>query len=156
MFSGLSRNGLSLRPQYALLPSTTVAIEARSYVFDATSRPTATTRGGGFGNREQQLGISLSTYLHQYYLNSSAYPRQCDADGAPAGQSVLSDRTPRNYWTTNAGWSGVGGVVELQTGSSRRATAADLSISRSCSESAASRWCCRGSAEFARKESSSA
>jgi hypothetical protein len=28
---------------------------------------------------------------------------------------VISDRTPRNYWSTNAGWSGVGGVVEVQS-----------------------------------------
>ena len=115
VFSGLTANGLSLRPQYALLPSTTVSIEARSYVFDATSRPTASNAGGGFGNREQQLGISLSTYLHQYYLNSSAYLGNVTRTVTPVGQSVISDRTPRNYWMTNAGWSGVGGVLELQT-----------------------------------------
>jgi len=34
---------------------------------------------------------------------------------SPLGQSVVTDRSPRNYWTTNAGWSGVGGVVEVQT-----------------------------------------
>ncbi|MEO8908946.1 MAG: NEW3 domain-containing protein [Gemmatimonadaceae bacterium] len=115
VFSGLSANGVSLRPQYALRPSTTVAIEARSYVFDATSRPIASNAGGGFGNREQQLGISLSTYVHQYYLNSSAYLGNVTRSVSPVGQSVISDRTPRNYWTTNAGWSGVGGAVELQT-----------------------------------------
>jgi hypothetical protein len=115
VFSGLTANGLSLRPQYALLPSTTLSIEARSYVFDATSRPTASNAGGGFGNREQQLGISLSTYLHQYYLNSSAYLGNVTRTVTPVGQSVITDRTPRNYWTTNAGWSGVGGVLELQT-----------------------------------------
>ena len=27
----------------------------------------------------------------------------------------MSDRTPRNYWTANAGWSAVGGIVEVQT-----------------------------------------
>jgi hypothetical protein len=75
VFSGLTANGVSLRPQFAVFHSTTLAVEARSYVFDATSRPTAGNSGGGFGNREQQLGISLSTYLHQYYLNSSAYLR---------------------------------------------------------------------------------
>jgi hypothetical protein len=115
VFSGLTANGLSLRPQYALLPSTTLSIEARSYLFDATSRPTANNAGGGFGNREQQLGISLSTYVHQYYLNSSAYLGNVTRTVSPVGESVISDRTPRNYWTTNAGWSGVGGVLELQT-----------------------------------------
>jgi len=115
VFSGLTANGLSLRPQYALLPSTTLAIEARSYVFDATSRPTLSNSGGGFGNREQQLGISLSTYLHQYYLNSSAYLGNVTRTVSPVGQSTTSDRTPRNYWTTNAGWSGVGGALEVQT-----------------------------------------
>ncbi|HEY3745730.1 MAG TPA: NEW3 domain-containing protein [Gemmatimonadaceae bacterium] len=115
VFSGLNAKGLSLRPQYALLPSTTLSIEARSYVFDATSRPTASNAGGGFGNREQQLGISLSTYLRQYYLNSSAYLGNVTRTVTPVGQSVITDRTPRNYWTTNAGWSGVGGILELQT-----------------------------------------
>jgi hypothetical protein len=115
VFSGLSANGFSLRPQYAIRPSTTLAIEARSYVFDATSRPTASSAGGGFGNHEQQLGISLSSYLRGYYLNSSAYLGNVTRTVSQVGQAVISDRTPRNYWTTNAGWSGVGGVVELQT-----------------------------------------
>jgi hypothetical protein len=115
VFSGLTANGFSLRPQYAIRPTTTLAIEARSYVFDATTRPTLTNTGGGFGNREQQLGISLSTYLRQYYLNSSAYLGNTTRTVSPIGQSVVTDRSPRNYWTTNAGWSGVGGVLELQT-----------------------------------------
>jgi hypothetical protein len=115
VFSGLNANGFSLRPQYALFPSTTLAIEARSYVFNAESRPTASNPGGGFGNREQQLGISFSTFLHQYYLNSSAYLGNVTRSVSPVGQSATSDRTPRNYWTTNGGWSGVGGALEVQT-----------------------------------------
>ncbi len=115
VFSGLSANGFSVRPQYAIRAATTLAIEARSYVFDATSRPTALNAGGGFGNREQQLGLSLSTYVRQYYVNSSAYLGNVTRTVSPIGQSVISDRSPRNYWTTNAGWSGAGGVLEVQT-----------------------------------------
>jgi len=115
VFSGLTANGFSLRPQYALLPTTTLAIEARSYVFDATTRPTLENAGGGFGNREEQLGISLSTYLREYYFNSSAYMGNTTRTVSPLGQGVITDRSPRNYWTTNAGWSGVGGVLEIQT-----------------------------------------
>ena len=115
VFSGLHANGFSLRPQYAIRPTTTLAIEARSYVFDATSRPTATNAGGGFGNRDEQLGVSLSTYVRQYYLNSSAYLGNTTRTVSPFGQGVVTDRSPRNYWTTNAGWSGVGGVLEVQT-----------------------------------------
>ena len=115
VFSGLTSNGLSLRPQYAIRGATTLAIEARSYVFDATSRPTATNVGGGFGNREQQLGISLSTYFSQYYFNSSAYLGNVTRTVSPAGQGVVTDRTPRNYWTTNAGWSGTAGILEVQS-----------------------------------------
>ena len=115
VFSGLTANGLSLRPQYAIRGATTLAIEARSYVFDATSRPTATNAGGGFGNREQQLGLSLSTYVSQYYLNSSAYLGNVMRTVSPIGQGVISDRSPRNYWTTNAGWSGAGGILEVQS-----------------------------------------
>jgi hypothetical protein len=28
---------------------------------------------------------------------------------------VIADRTPRNYWTTNGGWSGAAGIVEVQS-----------------------------------------
>jgi hypothetical protein len=115
VFTGLNANGISLRPQYAIRENTTLSIEARSYVFDATSRPTATNAGDGFGNREQQLGLSLSTYVRQYYLNSSAYLGNVMRTVSPVGQSSITDRTPRNYWTNNAGWSGAGGVVEVQT-----------------------------------------
>jgi hypothetical protein len=115
VFSGLRANGFSLRPQYSIRPTTTLALEARSYVFDATSRPTPTNAGGGFGNRDEQLGVSLSTYVRQYYLNSSAYLGNITRTVSPLGQSVVTDRSPRNYWTTNAGWSGVGGIVEVQT-----------------------------------------
>jgi hypothetical protein len=115
VFSGLKSNGFSLRPQYAIRDGTTIAIEGRSYVFDATSRPTPSNSGGGFGSREEQLGISLNTYVGQYYLNSSAYLGNVTRTVSPPGQSMVTDRTPRNYWTTNAGWSGVGGVLELQT-----------------------------------------
>ena len=115
VFSGLKSNGFSLRPQYALRSATTIAIEARSYLFDATSRPTPSNTGGGFGSREEQLGISFSTYVRQYYLNSSAYIGNVTRSVSPSGQSTVTDRSPRNYWTTSAGWSGVGGVVEVQT-----------------------------------------
>jgi hypothetical protein len=115
VFSGLNANGLSLRPQYAIHGATTIAIEARSYVFDATSRPSVGNAGGGFGNREQQLGASLSTYVHQYYLNTSAYLGNVTRTVSPIGQAVITDRTPRNYWTTNGGWAGAGGVVEVQS-----------------------------------------
>ena len=115
VFSGLKSSGYSLRPQYAIRAGTTVAIEMRSYEFDAISRPTVSAAGGGFGNREQQLGISLSTYHRQYHLNSSAFLGNVTRTVSPVGQSTLTDRTPRNYWTTNAGWSGVGGVVEILT-----------------------------------------
>jgi hypothetical protein len=115
VFSGLAAHGFSLRPQYAIRSTTTLAIEARSYVFDATSRPTLTNTGGGFGNREEQLGLSLSTYVRQYYFNTSAYLGNVTRTVSPLGQSMVTDRSPRNYWTTNAGWSGVGGVLEMQT-----------------------------------------
>jgi hypothetical protein len=114
VFSGLKSNGYSLRPQLRVRGTTTVALEMRSYQFDAISRPTTTGTGGSFGSREQQLGISLNTYLRQYYLNSSAFLGNVTRTVTPVGQSVLTDRTPRNYWTANAGWSGVGGVMELQ------------------------------------------
>ena len=115
VFSGLTANGFSLRPQYAILASTTLAVEARSYAFDATSRPTPDNSGGGFGNREQQLGLSLSTYVRQYYFNSSAYLGNVTRTVSPIGQAVIADRSPRNYWTASAGWSGVGGIVEMET-----------------------------------------
>ncbi len=114
VFSGLKSSGFSLRPQYAIYGATTIAIEARSYLFDATSRPTASGSAGAFGSREQQLGFSLSTYLRQYYLNSAAYLGNVTRTVTPVGLSTISDRTPRNYWTTNAGWSGAGGVLEVQ------------------------------------------
>jgi hypothetical protein len=115
VFSGLKSNGFSLRPQYALRSATTIAIEARSYRFDATSRPTPSNTGGGFGSREEQLGISFSTYVRKYYANSSAYIGNVTRSVSPSGQSTVTDRSPRNYWTTSAGWSGVGGIVEVQT-----------------------------------------
>jgi hypothetical protein len=115
VFSGLKSNGFSLRPQYAIRSSTTIALEARSYLFDATSRPTPSNSGGGFGSREDQLGISFSSYVRQYYLNSSAYLGNVRRSVSQVGQNTVADRSPRNYWTTSAGWSGVGGVVEVQT-----------------------------------------
>jgi hypothetical protein len=115
VFTGIKSNGYSVRPQYAILGATTIAIEMRSYLFDATSRSSASNVGGGFGSREQQLGISLSSYLRQYYVNSSAYLGTVTRTVAPVGEAMVSSRTPRNYWTTNAGWSGAGGLVELQS-----------------------------------------
>jgi hypothetical protein len=115
VFTGLKSSGFSLRPQYAIHGATTLALEARSYLFDASSRPTVPGIGGAFGNREQQLGISLSTSVRQYYLNSTAYLGNVTRTVTPIGLATTSDRTPRNYWTTNAGWSGPGGVIELQT-----------------------------------------
>jgi len=115
VFSGLQSNGFSLRPQYAIRSGTTIAIEARSYTFDATSRATASNSGGGFGSRDDQLGISFSTYLRQYYFNSSAFLGNTTRSVSLGGSSTVTDRSPRNYWTTNAGWSGVGGIIEVQT-----------------------------------------
>ena len=114
VFSGLKSNGLSFRPQVTVTGGTTVAVEGRTYQFDATSHAGAPGTGDGFGTREQQLGISVSTYLRQYYLNTSAYLGNVTRTVTPAGLAVITDRTPRNYWTTNAGWSGAAGVLELQ------------------------------------------
>jgi hypothetical protein len=114
VFSGLQSTGYSLRPQYNLFGGTTVAIEGRSYLFDANSRPTNPGTGGGFGSRDQQVGLLLSSYLRQYYVNTSAYLGNVTRTVSPAGLPTITDRTPRNYWTTNAGWSGSGGTVELQ------------------------------------------
>jgi len=115
VFSGMKSSGFSLRPQYTLRGATVLALEARSYLFDASSRPTAPGTGGGFGSREQQLGISLTTSLHQYYLNTSAYLGNVTRTVTPLGLATISDRTPRNYWTTQAGWSGPAGLIELQS-----------------------------------------
>jgi hypothetical protein len=115
VFTGIKSNGFSLRPQYAIREATTIAVEMRSYLFDATSRPGESGAGGAFGSQERQLGISFSSYLHQYYVNSSAYLGTVTRTVTPAGEAMLSSRTPRNYWTTNAGWSGPGGLIELQT-----------------------------------------
>lgn len=115
VFTGIKSNGFSVRPQYAIRQATTIAIEMRSYLFDATSRPGVASVGGGFGTNERQVGISFSSYLRQYYVNSSAYLGTVTRTVAPVGQATLSSRTPRNYWATNAGWSGPGGLVELQT-----------------------------------------
>jgi hypothetical protein len=95
VFSGMKSNGFSLRPQYAIRSGTTIAIEARSYTFDATSRATASNSGGGFGIRDDQLGISFSTYLRQYYFNSPAFLGN-DAQ-RPSGWIPVTDRSPRNY-----------------------------------------------------------
>ncbi len=115
VFTGLKSNGFSLRPQYAIYGATTIAIEGRSYVFDATSRQTTPGSGGAFGTRDQQIGASLSTHVRQYYLNTSGYLGNVTRTVSPTNQSTVTDRSPRNYWTTNAGWSGVGGILELQT-----------------------------------------
>ena len=114
VFSGLSSGGYSVRPQYQLLPSTTLGLEMRSYFFDATSRQIAGSAGGGFGNRENELGVSLNTSLREYYLNSSAFLGNVTRTVSAVGQTTFSDRTPRNYWTSNAGWSGQGGALDLQ------------------------------------------
>jgi hypothetical protein len=115
VFSGLTSNGFSLRPQYALRPGTTIALEGRSYVFDATSRPSATGPGGAFGNEESQLGASLSTTVGPYYFNSSAFLGNVTRTVSPLDQTVITDRSPRNFWTTNGGWSGAAGIIEVQS-----------------------------------------
>ena len=71
--------------------------------------------GGAFGNKESQLGTSLSTSFGPYYLNSSAFIGNVTRTVSPLGQIVITDRTPRNYWTTNGGWSGAAGIVEVQS-----------------------------------------
>jgi len=114
VFSGLKSNGLSLRPQLTVTGGTTVSLEARTYEFDANSRSMAAGQGGAFGSKEQQLGIGVSSYLRQYYINTSAYLGNVTRTVTPLGLAMVTDRTPRNYWTTNAGWSGAGGVLELQ------------------------------------------
>jgi len=115
VFSALKSNGFSLRPQYNLFSGTTLSLEVRSYLFDATTRPVGTTAAGAFGNREQQVGVGLSTSLRQFYAFSSAYLGTVTRTVTPSGQATLTDKTPRNYWTTNAGWAIAAGRVEVQT-----------------------------------------
>jgi hypothetical protein len=115
VFSSLSSRGYSLRPQYTLTGTTTIAVEMRSYLFDAYSRRNGSNPGGGFGSREDQLGISMSQSIREFHLNSAAYLGNTTHSVSPLGQNTLSEQTPRNYWTTNAGWAGVGGAIEVQS-----------------------------------------
>ena len=115
VFSSLSSRGYSVRPQYALTGSTTIAIELRSYLFNAYSRQSGSNPGGGFGSREDQLGMSISKSVREFHLNSAAYLGTTTRSVSPIGQSAFAERTPRNYWSTNAGWAGVGGAIEIQT-----------------------------------------
>ncbi|MDQ3674804.1 MAG: NEW3 domain-containing protein, partial [Gemmatimonadota bacterium] len=114
VFSGLTSSGFSLRPQYDIRSGTTIALEGRSYLFDATSRAAATNTGSSFGSRESQVGLSVSTRVRQYYANTSAFLGNVSRSSAPLGQVVIRDRAPRNYWTTTAGWAGIGGMLEAQ------------------------------------------
>jgi hypothetical protein len=115
VFSGLNSRGISLRPQYALFRTMTLAVDMRSYVFDANSRPSARNSGGSFGTREQQIGFNLSSYFRQYFFNTAGYLGNVERTVSPVGQSATSERTPRNYWLTNAGWSGDAGAFSLET-----------------------------------------
>ena len=114
VFSDMKSNGFSVRPHVRLFGATTIAIEGRSYEFDATSRATPGAGASGFGSREQQLGIDLSSNVRQYYFNTAAYLGNMTRTVSPIGLPMVSDRTPRNYWTTAAGYTGAAGVVELQ------------------------------------------
>ncbi|HEU4748864.1 MAG TPA: hypothetical protein VFS56_10215, partial [Gemmatimonadaceae bacterium] len=114
VFGRLTSRGFSLRPQYDIRSGTTLALEARSYLFDATSRAGATGPGSSFGSRESQVGLSLSTNVRQFYANTSAFLGNVSRSAAPLGQVIIRDRAPRNYWTTIAGWAAAGGLVEAQ------------------------------------------
>ena len=115
VFRGLASSGFSLRPQYDVHPSANVAIEARSYLFDAASRATPASGGSSFGSRERQIGVTLSGRIRQFHLNTAGFVGNVTRTVTPSGMAVVEDRAPRNYWTTAAGWSGVGGSVEIQT-----------------------------------------
>jgi hypothetical protein len=103
---------VSLRPEYTLFGATTIALEARSYSYDATSRPSPLDNTGSFGNREQQVNLSLASYVRRYYLLSTAYIGNLTRSSTPVAGLSASQRVPRNYWITNAGWSGIGGFLE--------------------------------------------
>ena len=115
VFSGLTASGWSLRPQYEVRPGTTVALEGRSYLFDATSRAVAASPGSRFGSREDQLGLSVSTNARHFYATSAAFLGNVSRSSTPLGQVVIRDRAPRNFWATTAGWAGVSGLLEAQT-----------------------------------------
>jgi len=57
----------------------------------------------------------VSTRFRQFRASSSAFMGNMTRTVSPVGQAALRDRSPRNYWTTSAGWSGIGGGVEVQT-----------------------------------------
>src|SRR5688572_6018054 len=103
VFSGLTSSGFSLRPQYDIYPGAALALEARTYLFDATSRPGSVAPGSSFGSRESQLGFSLSSHVRQFYVNTSAFLGNIERSAAPTGEIVIRDRAPRNYWITSAG-----------------------------------------------------
>ena len=115
VFSGLTSSGASLRPQYDIYPGATLALEARTYLFDAHSRAGATNPASSFGSRESQIGFSLSSHIRQLYVNTSAFLGNVERSAAPTGQTVIRDRAPRNYWITAAGWSSAGGLIEVQS-----------------------------------------
>jgi hypothetical protein len=115
VFSGLTSSGFSLRPQYDIYPGVSLALEARTYLFDASSRAGATTAGSSFGSRESQVGFSLTSHVREFYVNTSAFIGNVERSAAQTGQTVIRDRAPRNYWITAAGWASAGGLIEVQS-----------------------------------------
>jgi hypothetical protein len=114
VFSALETKGFALRPQFLLGRATTFALEARSYLYDATSRPTATSTADGFGSREQQLGAIFTTGVRQLYLNTTGYLGNVTRTATLGPHVSTSELVPRNYLTAAFGWTGVPGFVEMQ------------------------------------------
>jgi hypothetical protein len=114
VFKALETEGFAVRPQLLLAHSTTFALEARSYLYDATSRPTPSSSAAGFGSREQQLGAILTTNVRQFYLTTTGYLGNVTRTTTLVAQVATSERVPRNYLTAAVGWTGVPGFLEMQ------------------------------------------
>jgi hypothetical protein len=113
-FNSLRSSGWALRPELRVHSSTTLAVEARANQFNTVIAGDALGVAGGYGGTERQLGVSVSTNVHQLYASGSVAGGSITRTVGATTSTITEQSTPKIWWNTMAAWRGATTTVDLQ------------------------------------------
>jgi hypothetical protein len=111
-FSSVRSDGWSVRPEYRVFSSTTMAVEAGSYGFEAVHRDSLIS-ANAFGSREDHVGVSVSSSAGPIQLTSSVAFAEVNRSITTRAQGTVDDRAPKIAWSGLVYWAGDLGALQL-------------------------------------------
>lgn len=114
VFDRLRSRGWTLRPEYRVHSSTTVALDAYSSGATAVTSGNQYGAASGYGSAERRVGASVNSNVGHFYATASVAGGSAARTIGRESSTLLAERSPTIWWNTLTSWRGSASVIEFQ------------------------------------------